>query len=540
MKRTTLYAAGAAALIVAGGVLVFAGSDEEAVTYRFAVVERGDIVSAISTSGTLGALVTVEVGSQVSGQVAELHADYNTAVSEGQLIARIDPRTFESLVRQAEAELAIARAGLAVQRAAHVRATADVASAAASLRVAGANAEDALATKAEADRELQTKSDLVSRGVAATRDLDRARADADGAAAKVRAAQAQIAVQTAGLQAVKAAAMMAAAQVENAQAQVQHRNAALDKARVDLDRTAIRAPVDGVVIDREVSLGQTVAASLNAPVLFTIAQDLRQMQVEASVDEADIGRVRPGQPVKFTVDAYPGRSFGGRVEQVRQKPQVVQNVVTYTVIVSAANPDLALLPGMTANVEVVLERRADALKVPNAALRFRPASERSPAGGEAAQVAVAAAPAGSGGPLGALSALDLDDGQRRQVQALTSELRERARSLRAEGVPASEIRETLRGERGQLVERLRSILTTDQFARFEAANAARRGGEGVSSGRVWTVQGDGAPVAVAIRYGATDGSHTEIVSGELAAGQRIIVGASRPPAQRRGLPAFRF
>ena len=550
--RRSLYSI--AILAVAGAAVGYALSRdaEESASYRFAQVERGDIVSAISTSGTVSAVVTVDVGTQISGQISELRADFNTAVKRGQLIGRIDPQTFEARVRQAEAELAVAHAGVTMQRAVLARTQADLAS-------ARANLLSARSRDGDAQRELKRKEELLARGVASARDVDRARTEAEAAEAQAASVEAAVA----GAQAQLA---VSRAQIQNAEAQVQQREASVEQALIDLERTFIRSPIDGVVIDRAVNVGQTVAASLNAPVLFTIAQDLREMQVETAVDEADIGRIREGLPVIFTVDAYPGRSFEGNVEQVRRKPEEVQNVVTYTVIVSAANPRADLLPGMTANVQVVLNRREAVLRVPNAALRFQPA-ESAPSNGPAA--AQAAAPGGGGGGPGPggggggpgpggggggggggpgaiqqiVTQLDeqlsFTDTQRGQIQAFFAESRTRILQMRQNGATREEMIAAFRGSRERFNARLLEILSPEQRTKYAEILAARQSGGTTTRGRLWVVGPDGQPKAVEVVFGASDGNQTEVVSGDIAEGQQIIVGINR---QRGGggLSGIRF
>ncbi|MDA0367713.1 MAG: efflux RND transporter periplasmic adaptor subunit [Proteobacteria bacterium] len=541
-RRRLLILAAVAIVAVAGLAYGLRGGGESSIEYRFGAIDRGDVVNAIATSGTLGAVVTVDVGTQVSGQVAELNADFNTEVKEGQLIARIDPQTFESRLRQAEADLAIAKANVSMQTAALTRAEADLAS-------ARANLENRRATDDEAQRELKRKEELLGRGVASNRDVTQARALAVSAAAQTRAT-------AAALLSAEAQVRVAQAQIENARAQVQQREASLEQAMIDLERTFIRAPVNGVVINRQVSLGQTVAASLNAPVLFTIAQDLRQMQVEANIDEADIGQVRAGQEVDFTVDAHADRTFRGRIEQVRQAPQVVQNVVTYTVIVSANNAQQLLLPGMTANVNVVLDRRADVLRVPNAALRFRPpnAARDGESGGAptARQAASGATPGGGGGPGGAggnpaeqfaqlIETLSLTPAQQEQAQQFGQELRARMQSVRTQGGGREEFVQAAREGRQRFNEQLVAILDETQRTRYAELTAQRRsaGTNAVRQGRIWVLGADGIPKAVPIRYGITNGSLTEIVEGEIAAGDRVIISAIAPE-QSAGLTGIRF
>ena len=308
----------AALVSVGGSAYAFYNSREtEAVpTLVTAPVTRGAIVDAVSATGTLQAVTSVQVGTQVSGTIESLAADYNSIVKRGQVLARLDRSLFQTQVDQNRANL--------------VRAEADVDR----LRVA---LEDAKTKLSRADtlsqRQLLPQSEL------------------DAAAVNVRSAEAQ---------------------VRSAQAQVTQARAALRQSEVNLENTVITAPIDGIVLSRDVDVGQTVAASMQAPTLFVLAADLTKMQVLASLDESDIGRIADGQKVPFTVDAYPGRIFEGVVSQIRLQPQTVQNVVTYSVVIDAPNHDLTLKPGMTANVTIEVARRDDSLRVPAAALRFTP------------------------------------------------------------------------------------------------------------------------------------------------------------------------
>ena len=311
--------------------------------YRMVKVERGPIAAVVVASGTLNAVTTVQVGSQISGQIKEIYADFNTPVKRDQIIARLDPATYELRVNQARADLDAAQSAVAVARSALIAQQAEVGRVKMNL--------------ADTERDYQRKKTLVEKHFISPADRDKANTLLDATREQLKSVAAQIKVNE--------------AQVNSALATVKQREALLRQAQVDLGRTIIRAPVDGTVILRNVDAGQTVAANLQAPVLFTIAQDLRDMQVEAAIDEADVGRLEVGQRATFTVDAFPRRSFSGEIRQIRKSPQNVQNVVSYTVVISAANPDLALLPGMTANVRVVVDRRDNVLKVPNAALRFR-------------------------------------------------------------------------------------------------------------------------------------------------------------------------
>jgi HlyD family secretion protein len=367
------------------------GGDEPGTAYLTARVERGDISTTLTATGSLKALVTVQVGSQLSGQLADLLVDFNDEVSEGEPLARLDPRTFQSEVRQAEAALEVARAEVLKQRAELRNAASALASARHALEVAQARAESAQAKLTESERDLKRKRALAGTEVMAQAQIDRATAAHQSAAADLRAAKAEVEIAREAVVAAEAGQLMVDANLLYAEAAERQRAAELDQARIDLDRTVIIAPIDGVVIGRDVDRGQTVAASLEAPTLFTLARDLREMEVHANIDEADIGRIRLGQEASFTVDAYPGRAFAGTVTQIRKAPMLLQNVVTYTVVLSTRNPDLALLPGMTALVTVVVDEATDVLKVPNAALRFQPPTERG------AIAAAAEAPGDGGG-----------------------------------------------------------------------------------------------------------------------------------------------
>ncbi|MFN3475928.1 MAG: efflux RND transporter periplasmic adaptor subunit [Candidatus Methylomirabilales bacterium] len=358
---------------------------QDSVQYRMAKVERGRIVSTISATGTLNAVTTVQVGSQITGMIKHLYADFNSQVKKGQLIARIDPESFEAKLRQAEAELENAKATVALTKAAVVKAEAELANAKATIEATKANVAKAEVAVHDARIKLESREALFKEGGISQEERDSAKAAYDSAVAQLEAAKAQLEASQASSRSAQAQLEVARSQLQAAHAQVKQKEAAVAQARVDLDHTFIRAPVDGIVISRNVDVGQTVAASLQAPTLFIIAQDLTKMQVNTNVDESDIGRVRLGQEATFTVDSFPGQTFQGRVVQIRQAPIVQQNVVTYDVVIAVANPELKLMPGMTANVRILVAEKANILKIPNAALRFRPprAGEREQPGGAA-------------------------------------------------------------------------------------------------------------------------------------------------------------
>ena len=545
MRKLTPLIAVAVVVAVATVAYIYAGRDSKQPTFRLARVERGPIVSAVSSTGTVNAVITVQVGSQVSGQIKELSADYNSEVGEGQVIARIDPQNFEARVRQADAELAVARANVAIQRAGVERAHAELENARSALAAARAQTEKAGVSVANAKRDLDRKRALYKKAVISESHIDEALATYDQALAQFNSAEAQQQAQASLVGSRKAQLKMAEAQVEHALAQVKQREAALHNSKVDLEHTVIRSPLDGVVIKRSVDIGQTVAASLQAPTLFTIAQDLRRMQVDTNVDEADIGRIQVGQRVTFTVDAFPGREFSGRVEQIRKAPETIQNVVTYTVVVSAENQDQRLLPGMTANVQIVIEERPGVVKVPNAALRFRPPS--------AGTGPVTAGPVGvePGGPTpneriqqaarlkGLFEALGLKDDQREQVRAILAEQRDRIQALLRQGATPEDMRAEKQRMREQSRSAILSILTPEQREKYRRVTAAQEASP-VRRGRVWVIGEDGKTKSVEIMAGISDGSFTEIVRGDLEAGQQVIVGMSQAQGRSSGSSWRRF
>src|SRR5580765_6099547 len=296
-------------------------------------ITRGDIVDTVGASGTLQAVTTVQVGSQVSGNISFLGADFNSIVKKGQVIARLDPSLFDAQLQQARANLQQTRANL-------TKAQSDL--------------ERSKVMLTDAQQKYTRAKELAAKSLLPQSDLDAAKIAVDSAQATLSSADAT---------------------VNQSQAAVSQSQASVNQNQVNLDHTVIEAPIDGIVIQRSVDVGQTVAASMQAPTLFVIAADLTKMQVNANIDEADVGRIRPGQHVTFHVDAYPTETFEGTVSQVRLQPVVVQNVTTYGTVIDVPNPQLKLKPGMTANVKVEIAKRSDTLRVPNSALRFRPTAE---------------------------------------------------------------------------------------------------------------------------------------------------------------------
>jgi HlyD family secretion protein len=543
--------------VVGAGVWAYLATQSggSAPKYRFGRVERGPLTAAVSASGNLAAVITVQVGSQVSGQVKALHVDFNSVVKKDQVIARIDPEIFDAKVNQASAEVEGAKATVMNQQANVERARADVENARAALVEAKAQTAKAQVAMVDMRRDFDRKTELARKELIAKSELDSAQAAHDSASAQLDSTRAKERSLAAGIGAAEAQLRVAQAQLQSAAAQVRQKEAALQQARVDLDHTTIRAPVDGVVVSRQVDVGQTVAASLQAPTLFTIAQDLTKMQVETSVDEADIGRIRLDDAATFTVDAFPGETFKGRVTQIRKAALVVQNVVTYTVVIGVENPGGRLLPGMTANVKLVVAEKPDVLKVPNAALRFRPAGADGGPGGRAGGGAPGSGGQGTrgsggetgggrgetggsgaagGGPQrsleqireGLVKGLSLTEAQQRKLEPILEDSRTQMTAMRGEQLPETERRARAQKIREASRQKIRELLTPEQQAKYDemaGASTERRAG---TPGRVWIVGPDGKPVAVSIVLGITDGSATEVQRGELRDGQEVIVGVA--------------
>ena len=448
---------------------------------RTATVTRGDIVESVSATGALEAVTTVQVGSQVSGIIQELRADYNSIVREGDVIMRLDPSLFETQIEQARANL--------------LRAEADVER----LRVA---LDDARTQHTRAQQ--LAARDLISRTELETAEVN------------VRSARAQL---------------------RSADAQVTQARAALNQNEVNLEHTVIRAPIDGIVISRLVDVGQTVAASLQAPELFVIAADLTKMRVIANVDEADVGRIRPRQHVSFVVDAYPDETFGGEVSQIRLEPVVQQNVVTYATVIDAPNPDLKLKPGMTATATIEIARRDDVVRIPSAALRFRPTADTFAALGQPAPERVPPAAASADAGTAGEAPRDPERARRlrqRMLQAPPAE-RERMRQRRAAGGGraadgAGAPRTPARPAEPALAAVARGATTID--ALFGPLPPPR------TRGRVWLLEG-GRLRAADVTLGLTDGTTSELLDeladegsarADLAPGAELVSFVSTPAA----------
>jgi HlyD family secretion protein len=526
-KRKAISLAILLAVLTAGAAAYgWWGARNSGPDYRLAKVERGSITSAVSATGTVNPVTAVQVGSQVSGQVKEIYVDFNSEVKKDQVIARIDSESFVLRVNQAMADLESARATVLTQRA----------------NVAALQAEVSRARVAVADagREFERNKMLIEKNFVSAAVLDKAEFAYRNAQELVKTAEAQRAV--------------GESQVHNAEAVVKQRESQLSQAKVDLDRTTIRAPVDGIVIKKSVEPGQTVAASLQAPELFVIAQDLRQMQVDTSIDEAEVGRIREGQSASFTVDSFPGRTFQGTVGQVRKAALVVQNVVTYTAVIATSNPNLDLFPGMTANVRIVVDTRENALKLPNAALRFRPAGAADVRETAEVRDSAGAPPAGEEGKGGTgrgsqagdaarerlAKELGLNAEQQMRLEAIMRETREQIQALVAED--AAERRRQADRLRSASRSRIAEILDPAQRKRYEEMTAARAGGRSATSGRVWVLDDTGKPTGISVRIGLTDGTQSEVIGGELQPGSQVIVGTldAGKARQAKGGPRFGF
>jgi len=372
-SRKVLAAIAIVALVVFATALVWRYAFEaEAPTFQFVKAERGPIEATVSATGACNAVVTVQVGSQVSGNIKALYADFNTRVKAGQLVAEIDPEIFEAQVKQAEAALRNSVASVENAKASAAKADADLSSAkAAEVNQLAAIAKAKVAV-ADAKTKLARRKTMFEEAILDQEDLDTAQATQDEAVADQNSAEAQHDAALHNITSAEAALQAATKQVAMFQAEVELNQAALNQARINLNHTRITAPVDGTVVSRNMDVGQTVAASFQAPTIFLIAHDLTKMQVDTNVAESDVGRLKLGQTATFVVDAYPGVTFPGRVIQIREAPINVQNVITYDAVIEAHNPDLKLFPGMTANVTISTQRSEHALKVPNAALRFKP------------------------------------------------------------------------------------------------------------------------------------------------------------------------
>jgi len=446
--------------------------------YLFGSIERGDIVMQVAANGTLAAVTTVQVGTQVSGTIAELYADFNTEVKKGQLLAKLDQEIFLTQIQQQEANVRSAEATLNDD--------------AASIAATKANLEKAKVDVLDKERKLRRTKELFDQNLVPRDDLDTAQAALDAAVATENATEAQI--------------ESAKARQKADEARLVQARASLQTAKVNLEHTIITSPISGTIISRNVDRGQTVAASFSSPTLFTIGEDLTKMQVNTNIDEADVGRIKTGMDADFTVDAYPGETFSGKISQVRLAATTVQNVVTYNAIIDVPNPQLKLKPGMTANVKILIERVGNVLKLPNSALRFKPnLSDQEQeaafirAGEEKYWKFTQAMRSGSGSEA-------LGGGTGGGSSA----------GMRSGGASGGGFAMGMRGGGGQGGTR------RDASAVMSRSNRGRRV-------PVWILGEDKLLRPVIVKLGLTDGVHTEITDGKLKDGDKIIIGLEVDP-----------
>ncbi|WP_066471687.1 efflux RND transporter periplasmic adaptor subunit [Bosea sp. WAO] len=543
--RVWVIGAGVGAAALAAGYFALrpTGGAASDAAYRTAAIDRGQITASVRATGTLTPVTTVVVGSMLSGQVVEILADYNSQVKAGQIVARLNSDQIKTRRDAAAADLSQAKADLVVKRAQLERAKVARTKADSTVKDLEAQRDRTKAQLTDAKRTFDRQNELFTRGAGAQQGLDSARTQVEIQTATLASNEAQIASLKAEIAGLDADISLAEGQVQSGEALISQREAKLKDILIDLERTDIRSPVDGVVVQRQVNLGQTVAASLSAPELFQIAQDLRVIDIYANIDEADVGRLKTGQTVSFSVNAYPNRSFQGRVEMVRLGAQTIQNVVTYTGVVRVENRDLALLPGMTANVQIVTDDRQDVLRVPNAALRFRPL------GGPTALPAEApAARSGGNRAAGALrerieEEVQPTPEQKQAIAAIFAERRGEGRRPTA-GLSEEERRAAFRAAREEMRSKIAAVLDPERRAKFEALmQEGRPTAQDFAPGRVYVLDGNGQPKPVAVRLGPSDGAFTQIVpAAEIAENTQVVVGggprgaeptpASRGPAPR--------
>jgi len=454
-------------ILIISAVGLMSARKQGAANHQFftATIDKGPLRNVVNATGVVQTVVTVQVGSQVSGQILELYADFNSVVKRGQLLAKLDPRNLEAQVLNSRASVAGAQA--------RVRSSeAEIATNRANIQSSRANLE---ASKVTRDTNLilyNRAKELLDRGVASKNDYDNAKANSDSAQAKYEQAQAS-------LDQVQAQSVSTAAQIEQSKAQLQQVQADLERALLNLEYCNIYSPVDGVVISRNVDVGQTIAASMQAPTLFSIANDLSRMLVNASVDEADIGSISSAEDVRFTVDAYPNDLFGAKIAEIRLSPQTVQNVVTYSVILSIDNSEMKLRPGMTANITITVDQRDDVLKVPNVALRYTPPGLTRPEMKPSAPMPAEAKKEGG------------QTGDSRSAIEVNSRL-----------AP---------GQKWDPGDKIRFTTTKKRIER---------------PGIVWVLNAQQQPEPRQVTLGITDGAASEVLAGEIKPGDVILVGDS--------------
>lgn len=477
-------------VLIAGlgiGVLAFFLSRSRNDSYELftATAQRTTIENVIISTGKVDSLVTVDVGSQVTGQVQELYANFNSIAREGQILAQLDPRNFQAQVRNAQANLSSARSRIETSRADRINADASLAS-------AEANLTSARMELGKAESDLRRAEALLSEGLIPDTEVE-------SVTIQLQTARSRLTQQDAAVEQAEAQIIARDAAILQAEAAMEQAEAALEEAELNLGYTTIRSPVDGVVISREVDVGQTVSASTSAPTLFQIANDLARMQVQASVDEADIGLLGQDNRVDFTVDAYPDDTFAGRIEQIRLNPTTTQNVVTYGVIITFDNPDLKLKPGMTANLEITVSRKEDVLSVPNAALRYEPpprAGEPDQGGTQDSKGSSDDPPRIDGDPVFPVSGAG--SGPRSAAAVVDSAT--------------------------SMVSMPGQLWNNGEMIEFQASPPLPP-----RPGRVWVLDDKESLEMRDLMIGITDGSRSEVVSGNLSEGETVVTADSRVP-----------
>jgi HlyD family secretion protein len=515
----------AVVLVAAVGIYFMTRPKVTVEPYHATPVTRGTIVKTVSASGTLQALVTVDVGSQVNGQMKEVLVDFDDHVRKGQVLARIDPQTFQTRLDSSSAD------ALASQQA---------------VNSAIANLEQTQANAKVTEEDYNRTRALFQKGYVAEQALQQAQAKLDSARASIKVQQAQIA---------------------SARARLQQSNASVRTSRIEVDKTIILSPIDGVVVDRKVDPGQTVVSSLSAQTLFKIAQDLSKLQLKILVDEADIGSVSVGQPVSFTVDAFPERRFRGTITQVRKQPETQQNVVAYVVIAEADNPDGRLLPGMTANAQITLERHPNVMRVPIAALRWQPADLTAPraggpggfpggggfggpgGGGGFGGPGFGGGGRGPGGPGGGggggggnrggrggggvmavYDQIALQPQQMDQIEKIANDARKEIQDLQAKAqkdqargvtVDRTAVQSQMRKINEDQRAKIEAILTPAQKTEAEKIRNGEVQGPPLQRGQIYVIR-DGKPHRVGVGIGASDGQTTEVVSPNLKVGDLVV------------------
>lgn len=487
----------AAVVIVVGSWYFFSGdSTSTNIEFQTQALSRGDIESIVNTAGTISPTVTVQVGSEVSGLISELSADFNSQVTAGQVLARIDDRDIRVQLRQREADLETAKANLLQAQASLV------------------NAETQLQFSRNEYERVQS---LFDRNLVSQTDVEKANN-------AVRSSEASL--------------EQAKSNIVSSNASILQREAQLEQTQIDLERTYIKSPVDGVVLNRLVDLGQAVSANQSIPTLFEVAQDLSAMQIEASIDEADIGKVTEGMEVRFRVDAYPQRNFTGEIAQVRKAATTASNVVTYKVIIAANNPGEILLPGMTANVDIILGRKTDVLRAPNAALRFSPPASAIPE-----QTTQQGGNGGGMDPSARVdqlaAALELNSDQRDAVRKIFEDqaeaMREMAEANGGAGGFGGFNRNAMANIRTRMDNEMKLVLTEEQYATYQSqqrqggGRGGNAGGQQLSPGQIWILNDRGRPELVSVRTGLSDAEYTEIVTDRLEAGDEVIFRAQLAP-----------